>query len=102
MHRRARRTRPRPRAPDAQPRVGRAGRELARSREAAACRAPRRAGALAFFRDRCCTLAHSMRTFWARRIVGALALGTLLSLTGCAKIKARDFIREGNQLYRDG
>ena len=43
-----------------------------------------------------------MRTFWARRIVGALALGTLLSLTACAKIKARDFIREGNALYRDG
>jgi hypothetical protein len=37
-----------------------------------------------------------------RTILGALALVTLLAGTGCAKIKARDFIREGNQAYRDG
>lgn len=37
-----------------------------------------------------------------RSIVGALALATLFIGTGCAKIKARDFIREGNAAYRDG
>lgn len=36
-----------------------------------------------------------------RRALAALALGSLLGLVGCAKIEARDLIREGNALYKD-
>jgi tetratricopeptide (TPR) repeat protein len=38
----------------------------------------------------------------ANTIIGALALGVVLMSSGCAKIKARDFIREGNALYKNG
>jgi tetratricopeptide (TPR) repeat protein len=56
-----------------------------------------------------CMLPASMgRSSYAngRRALAALALGSLLlgplpGLSGCAKIEARDLIREGNTLYKD-
>lgn len=47
---------------------------------------------------------HHFSVAWsaARPLVGAALLGAFLSASGCAKIQARDFIREGNALYRDG
>ena len=44
-----------------------------------------------------CTLALSMRSILAAVTISA----TLLGLSGCTKIKARDLIREGNSLYRN-
>ena len=37
-----------------------------------------------------------------RSFVVGVAVTALLGLTGCTKIAARDLIREGNELYRDG
>jgi tetratricopeptide (TPR) repeat protein len=37
-----------------------------------------------------------------RRFAGALVVASFVFGTGCAKIEARDLIREGNTLYRDG
>lgn len=37
-----------------------------------------------------------------RAFAGALVFASLLITSGCAKIQARDHIREGNALYRDG
>ncbi len=36
------------------------------------------------------------------RALASLVIGSLLALGGCAKIEARDLIREGNALYKNG